>query len=66
MNAKFKMCQHVIFIKRRKFDTTNIKCFTVPVSLLLVKDWIKKITVLKSPVETITRTALTSTLNANF
>lgn len=66
MNAKFKIRQHVIFIKHRKFDSAIIKCFTVPVSLLLVIDWIKKITVLESPVQTIIRTALTSTLNANY
>ena len=29
MNAKIKMRQYVIFIKPRKFDTANIKCFTV-------------------------------------
>ena len=29
MNAKIKMCQHVIFIKPQKFDTANMKCFTV-------------------------------------
>ena len=29
MNAKIKMCQYVIFIKRRQFDTAHIKWFTV-------------------------------------
>ena len=29
MHAKIKMCQYFIVIKPRKFDTMNIKCFTV-------------------------------------
>ena len=29
MNAKFKMRQYVIFSTPRKFDTADIKCFTV-------------------------------------
>ena len=29
MTAKIKILQYVIFIEPRKFDTANIKCFTV-------------------------------------
>ena len=29
MTAKIKIPQYVIFIKSRKFDTADIKCFTV-------------------------------------
>ena len=28
-DAKINLCQYVIFIKPRNFDTANIKCFTV-------------------------------------
>ena len=30
---EIKMRQYVIFIKQRKFDTTNIMCFTVGIEI---------------------------------
>ena len=34
MTAKIEIRQYVIFFKRRKFDTADIKCFTVIIVFL--------------------------------